>query len=511
MTRPTLYDRFAAHAESRPDASALLWEDETISYGELASMADDAYAELESSRLPDDRPIGLRARKSPRAIALVLAALRSGRPFLLPSVELAPETLAKLFAQAGASRVLEPHGPRSESTSLRAIADPAADIADDEPSQWPPPGGGDDVAFMLTTSGSTGLPKIVPLPAAAVDRFTDWAAEQFEIGPGTVVANYAPLNFDLCLLDIWTTLKHGGTVALVDQDKATQAAYLAELVDGSKVEVLQAVPMLYRLLLDVAREENRKFAGVRHVITTGDKIPPSTLEALPELFPNARFYNIYGCTETNDSFIHEFVGLAEGNVPSNVPIGRPLPDVKTVILTEDGPPLEGTGTGELLVSTPFQTRGYMNQSLNPDKFSPRSDNGAGEIMYYRTGDIVQVHDDGTVTLEGRADFYVKVRGVRVSTQVVEQAILEHPDVVECAVVAVPDELAGKKLHAVIRRSPESKLNSLALRKHCAERLARTEMPSTIEFVTEPLPKTSTGKVDRKRVLAQLEEMSHAHG
>ena len=75
---------------------------------------------------------------------------------------------------------------------------------------------------MLTTSGSTGLPKIVPLPAGGVDRFTDWAAEQFDIGPGTVVANYAPLNFDLCLLDIWTTLKHGGCVALVDQDRATQ-------------------------------------------------------------------------------------------------------------------------------------------------------------------------------------------------------------------------------------------------------------------------------------------------
>jgi acyl-coenzyme A synthetase/AMP-(fatty) acid ligase len=249
---------------------------------------------------------------------------------------------------------------------------------------------------------------------------------------------------------------------------------------------------------------------VKHVITTGDKIPPSTLEALPELFPNARFYNIYGCTETNDSFIHEFEGLADGDVPSNVPIGKPLPGVKTLILTEDGPALEGTGTGELLVWTPFQTRGYLNTSLNPEKFGAHP-LGEADLTYYRSGDIVQVHESGTLTLEGRADFYVKVRGVRVSTQVVEQAILEHPDVVECAVVAVPDELAGKKLHAVIRREQDSKLNSLTLRKHCAERLARTEMPSTIEFVTEPLPKTSTGKVDRKRVLAQLEEMSHAHG
>ena len=104
-----------------------------------------------------------------------------------------------------------------------------------------------------------------------------------------------------------------------------------------------------------------------------------------------------------------------------------------------------------------------------------------------------------------------MRGVRVSTQVVEQAIQEHPDVVEVAVVAVPDELAGKRLHAAVRREPESKLNSLVLRKHCVSRLARTEMPSTIEIVTEPLPKTSTGKIDRKRVLARLEEMTHANG
>jgi acyl-coenzyme A synthetase/AMP-(fatty) acid ligase len=510
VTGTSLYDHFAANADRSPGAAALIWEGETISYGELRSMAEEAYAELESADLPADRPIGLRARKSPRAIALVLAALRSGRPFLLPSVELAPETLARLFAQAGVSRVFEPHGPRSESTSLRAILDPSADIDPDEPAQWPPAEGADGVSFMLTTSGSTGLPKVVPLPAEAVDRFTDWAAEQFEIGPGTVVANYAPLNFDLCLLDIWTTLKHGGTVAVVDQDKATQSAYLADLVDGAKVDVLQAVPMLYRLLLDVAREEGRDFANVKHVITTGDKIPPSTLEALPELFPNARFYNIYGCTETNDSFIHEFEGLADGDVPSNVPIGKPLPGVKTLILTEDGPALEGTGTGELLVWTPFQTRGYLNTSLNPEKFGAHPLGEPG-LTYYRSGDIVQVHEGGTLTLEGRADFYVKVRGVRVSTQVVEQAILEHPDVVECAVVAVPDDLAGKKLHAVIRREQDSKLNSLTLRKHCAERLARTEMPSTIEFVTEPLPKTSTGKVDRKRVLAQLEEMSPAHG
>jgi acyl-coenzyme A synthetase/AMP-(fatty) acid ligase len=505
----TLYEHFVTQAEARPDAPALIWDDQPISYRELAGMADGYHAEIAGSNLPADRPIGIRARKSPEAIALVLACLRSGLPFLLPSVELAPETLARLFAQAGASLVLEPHGPRSESASLRAIQEPP--VAADEPSQWPPAAGAEDVSFMLTTSGSTGLPKIVPLPAGAVDRFTDWAAEQFDIGPGTVVANYAPLNFDLCLLDIWTPLKHGGCVAVVDQDRATQADYLADLVAKNEVNVLQAVPMLYRLLIDVTREDGRTFPSVRHVMTTGDKIPPSSLEALPGLFPNARFFNIYGCTETNDSLVHEFRGLADGDVPTNVPVGQPIPGVRTLIKTEDDGFLEGTGKGELLVWTPFQTRGYLNESLNGEKFTTLPESGDADTIWYRTGDIVLRHDDGTLTLEGRADFYVKVRGVRVSTQVVEQAIQEHPEVVEVAVVAVPDDLAGARLHAAIRKEPDSKLNSLGLRKHCATRLARTEMPSTIEIGTDPLPKTSTGKVDRKQVLAQLKEMTHANG
>ena len=509
----SLADHFADQAERQPDAPALIWEGEPISYDELAAMANSAYAEIEDAQLPTDRPVGIRAKKSPEAIALILGCLRAGRSFLLPSIELAPETLAQLFAQAGTSQVLSPHGPRSESAaSLRALVDNVREepeAAGGGPtSEWPPVGGGDDVTFMLTTSGSTGLPKIVPLTASGIDAFTDWTAEQFEIRPGTVVANYAPLNFDLCLLDIWATLKHGGCVALVDQDRATQGAYLADLIAENEVNVLQAVPMLYRLLLDVHREDGRTFPSVRHAITTGDKIPASTLGELPKLFPNARFYNIYGCTETNDSLIHEFLGLAEGNVPSNVPVGQPIPGVIVRVQSEDGTALAGTGTGEFMVWTPFQTRGYLKASLNQDKFV--TIDGDDDRVYYKSGDIVRRHDDGTLTLEGRADFYVKVRGVRVSTQVVEQAIQEHPAVIEVAVIAVPDEMAGARLHATVRREPDVKLNSLMLRQHCATRLARTEMPSTIEIVTEPLPKTSTGKVDRKAVAAALER-SRANG
>ncbi len=468
-------------------------------------MAAWAGADLARLDLPPDRPVGIHAKKSPQAIALILACLKAGLPFVLPSVELAPETLAQLFAQAGASVVL---APQEHAGDGAAVTTGAVESAAD--AEWPPAGSdGADVSFMLTTSGSTGLPKIVPLSAPGIDAFTAWAGAQFDIGAGTNVLNYAPLNFDLCLLDIWTTLKYGVTVVLVDQDRGTNGGYLAGLIADHEVNVIQAVPMLYRLLIDVARQEGRTFASVRQAITTGDKMPASSLQELPELFPNARFFNIYGCTETNDSLIAE-LDLADGDVPANLPVGQPLPGVTALIEDGAGGFVEGEGTGELIVCTPFQTRGYLNAALNEGKFVVYRNDGRGETRFFRTGDIVRRHEDGSLTLEGRSDFYVKVRGVRVSTQVVEQAIHEHPDVIEAAVVAVPDDLAGHRLHALVYKEPGSTLNSLTLRQHCATRLARTEMPSSVEIVTEPLPKTSTGKIDRKRC-GPRQERTQAHG
>ncbi|MGI8800987.1 MAG: AMP-binding protein [Solirubrobacteraceae bacterium] len=488
----SIADHFTRQAQSRPESPALIWSGSVIDYGTLEEMRGRAAAGLADLAIAPDIPVGLLGKKAPEMIALVLACLAERRPFLLPSVELSPDTLAALFAQAGCSHVLSAAAGGGGAVEARAVER-------DEGSPGLPPSaeGPEGVGFMLTTSGSTGLPKIVPLSPGGVDRFTEWASEQFGIGPGTTVLNYAPLNFDLCLLDIWTTLKYGGCVAMVDQDRGTNGAYLVDLIAGHGVNVIQAVPMLYRLLIDETRENGRQFPDAVHLITTGDKIPATSVEAVPGLFPNARMFNIYGCTETNDSLIYEF-DLA-GPAPANVPVGHPLPGVLAMMVSPEGEFVEGTGTGELVVWTPFQTAGYLTAALNDGKFAGYPDPGGdGSRIYFRTGDIVRRHEDGTLTLEGRSDFYVKVRGVRVSTQVVEQAISEHPEVVEVAVVAVPDEMAGHRLHALVRREEGSKLNSLKLRQHCAGKLARTEMPSSIEVVTEPLPKTPTGKIDRKR-------------
>ena len=478
---------FLGHVADRPEATALIWHGERVSYAALNAMAEQSAAD-HLRCLPASQPIGVVAEKSPAAIALILGCIMTGWCPVVPAAQLAPETHRLLFQRAGCCAVLTGTGVTDgSSAAFETHALRRASQADEAPPN--------DAAIMLTTSGSTGQPKLVPLTMAAIDRFTDWAGDRFGMRPGCVVLNYAPLNFDLCFLDIWATLKAGGSVVLVDPRQATNGVYLLDLFARWQVEVVQAVPMLYALLLE-ASNKAVAFPSVHHAIFTGDSMSPACLDLLPGVFPHARFHNIYGCTETNDSFVYDTELFRQDS--GVIPIGVPLPGVSFLIMDESGQPVSEAGIGELLVSTPFQTRGYVGGGSNQEKFVDLSFNGT-ERTYFRSGDLVRRHADGSITLEGRKDFHVKVRGVQVNVQHVEQALRAHSAVAEVAVVAMPDPLAGHRLHACIRRRPETQLNSMVLFQHCASMLARAAIPSAFRIGETALSRTSTGKIDRQHI------------
>ncbi|TYB71332.1 D-alanine--poly(phosphoribitol) ligase [Nonomuraea sp. PA05] len=484
MTTTELLNGFLARTKSDPAAPALRTRKGVVSYGELAALAGHAQAEL--TTLPPG-PVAVLAKKSPEAIALVLACLAAGRPVLLPPIDLGAVALRELCERAGCAQVLATDPEQAaEHPGLvtRVIAG-----ADGPALPQPAPVTAAHTAFILTTSGSTGTPKLVPLSAGAVSGFTGWAGDAFGLGPGEVVLNYAPLNFDLCLLDIWATLRHGGCVALVDPAVAANPRHVGDFFAACDVTVVQGVPMLYQLLAEGA------FPGVRHVIVTGDHAPASVRATLPDRFPNARYYNVYGCTETNDSFWYEF-DAAEAAAPGPLPIGEPLPGVVAVLERPSDP--ERADAAELLVRTPFQTTGYL--TAEPGASNGRFVTGADGHAYFRTGDLVRRDPGGRLFLVGRDDFQLKVRGVRVNPEQIERVLLEHDDVVEA--VVVPDgEGADVRLTAFVRRTRTSGLSGLRLRAHCATRLPRAAIPSAIRLVEHPFPRTSTGKVDRKRIAA----------
>ncbi|SEM09995.1 AMP-binding protein [Streptacidiphilus jiangxiensis] len=482
-----------ADARRRPGAPALIWYgatdcgQQTIGYGELAELADRVGRDVEARYGQEPGPLALVAVKSTLSIATVLACLANGRPLLLLSPELGEDTRAALVLRAGARAVLTPTGTELTHGPL---------LPRDETAGTPPA----DTALILTTSGSTGLPKLVPLPASALEAFTAWAGEAFTLDRDTRVLNYAPLNFDLCLLDIWATLRHGGCVVPVPADRAVDGAFLDTLLRETRPHVVQAVPLFFRLLLDAAEAP---LTGVRDVLLTGDHVPRNVRARLPELFPQARLHNVYGCTETNDSMVHTF-GPDEAAEADVLPLGRPLPGVSVRLLGPDGETaVEGVGAegveavGELVVSTPFQTHGYLADDRSAERFERR-----GDHVWYRTGDLVRRDADGLVRLVGRTDFQVKVRGVRVNLEEVERVLGGHADVAEAAVVALPDDEAGKVLHAFVRPAAAG-LTGLGLRTHCAARLNRLAIPARFHLVDEPLPVGPTGKTDRRRLEERL--------
>lgn len=489
----SIADRIIRHATRRPEAPAMMWHDRTTTYGELADLARTVGARIEAST-PAQAPVAMTSKKSPEAVALILGCLLARRPVLLPSAELAESPLAALLAATGAARLPDPKllTAAGEWTPV-TTSDPSAATA-----RVP-----DDTAFLLTTSGSTGTPKTVPISHSAASRFTHWAAARFGLDRHTAVLNHAPLNFDLCLLDVWTTLSHGGRVVLVDQDRATQPAHLVGLLRRTPVHLVQGVPLLFQLVTAGATEDDvAALSSVRHVVTTGDALPARAFAPLPRLFPRARFHNVYGCTETNDSFVHD-IDPADPMPLGSLPIGRPVEGADACLVDDDGTVLHGPGVGELLVRTPFQTSGYAEPAKDAGVFvaAPPGYDPAGR--WYRTGDLARRHPDGTLTLEGRRDHQVKVRGVRVNTSEIEALLRAHPDIEDAVVLALPDPLAGKRLHAVVHHRTGVSLSPLSLRAHLATLLPRVAIPAALNLTDTPLPRTSTGKPDRTALRQQL--------
>jgi acyl-coenzyme A synthetase/AMP-(fatty) acid ligase len=481
MPSPQLADAVGTYRRKHADRVALSCCHRSVTYEQLDDLLGAFADQLERLPLAPGATVCVPAHKSPETIALLLAVFRQGLVALVPSPDLGGEALARLSRRARASHLLgadeegalsaEPIEPDEAEAAGFTVPDPAR------------------TRLLLTTSGSTGTPKIVPIPVDGFTAFADWAVDAFHLTGDDVALSYAPLNFDLALLDVWTFLRLGAEVVLVGKEYAADARHLRDLVAGRGVSFVQGVPMLHRLL---AQDAGGVYPAVRQAVFTGEAMPTDVLTSVFEAFPEARLRNVFGCTETNDSFVHE---VARDRVGERMPIGRPLPGVHVLV----------DGAGELLVSTPFQTDGYLQSSLNERVFTEID----GRI-YYRTGDLVTRSADGLVHLEGRADWQVKVRGIRTNLQEVEAVIAAHPDVAEAVVVALPDERAGVRLHATVTRRPAAALTGLGLRSHAGARLPRHAIPSSVHITDQPLPRTSTGKPDRNRIRAdRMKETSAA--
>jgi amino acid adenylation domain-containing protein len=518
-----LHDLPAAAAARHPGAPAVLDGDRTLSYGDLDAGANRlARALAEAGIGPGDR-VGLYLEKSAEAIVGLYGILKAGAAYVPLDPDAPTLRLAGILADCGVHALVTSGRMRERWSGLES-AGAALDlllVLDEERPAGPAGArtiGADavrrlpavppevavtesDLAYVLYTSGSTGVPKGVMLTHRNGRSFVDWVAGTFALESADRLSSLAPLHFDLSILDIFAAARAGAAVVLIPRSLAAFPPLLAKLVAETGITVWYSVPSLLTMLAARGGLAPGDLPALRTVLFAGEVFPVKHLRRLKALIPQARLANLYGPTETNVCTWYEVTELPADD--ADIPIGRPVDGVEVLVLDSDGELAAPGEVGELAVRGPTVMRGYWGDAERTAAVLVTTPPTAGPPgPAYRTGDLVVREPGGDLRFLGRRDTQVKSRGYRVELREVERAIEEHPEAEECAVVAVPDETAGCLLAAFVVGSGEISRQELVA--FCAARLPAYMIPARIECVPA-LPRTSTGKIDRQALTARQAE------
>lgn len=501
-------EAFVEQTRRTPEAVAVTDGRTHLTYGRLLTEASALASGLSVGGTRPRTPVGVCLTRSPRLVVAVLGILLSGRAYVPLDVSYPERRLRHMVEDSGVSLVLcqertrdavpdrRTSGERVERVLLdTATATPVHEVLDAVPV------GADDLAYILYTSGSTGLPKGVAMSHGPLARLIDWHRSTGEPQAGLATAQFAPISFDVSFQEIFSTLCAGGTLVLIDEETRRDPDALLTLLSEQHVTRL-FLPAA--ALHQIALRATHGSTGVRlrDIVCAGEQlqVTQAVREWLSSM-PGCRLHNHYGPTESHVVTAHTLDGMPV-DWPDLPPIGRPLPHVRVLLLGENGHPVPDGEPGELYLGGPCLADGYLGRlDLTAERFGK----GADGIRRYRTGDIAVRRPDGTLEYLGRADSQVKVRGHRVETGEIELALTTHPDIAESCVATMPDRAGQQQLVAYVVPAPGAPENGAAepvtLRfvqkwhRHLAEWLPEFMRPPTF-VVLDRLPLTPSGKVDR---------------
>ncbi len=496
-------------AEAWPARVALEEEDgAAITYGELARLTDATSAVLQRLGVRRGDRVAVCLPKSIDAVAAIFAVMKARATYLpldpsapvernraiLRDARVSGAVLERRFAERlreeiGKAAVLSVDEVgrgdglrRSLAESPRAGWAPEADAADVHPGE---------PAYILYTSGSTGTPKGVMISHAAALSFVDWSSKTFYPTSADCFSSHAPLHFDLSVFDLYVAIRHGARVVLISERTGKEPLRLSALIAERRISVWYSVPSVLALLAGYGRLERRRYADLRLVLFAGEVFPVVHLRALKSLWPAPRYFNLYGPTETNVCTAFEIPPTIPEDRARPYPIGRACSHVRTMVCDENGGPVPVGSEGELCVLGPAVMLGYWQRPQETERAFLET--GPGE-RWYRTGDVVVENAAGEYEFLGRRDRMVKRRGYRVELGEIEVALNRHPAVREAAVIALPDDVDGLRVKALLGLCGNPRPSTIELKRFCGSILPGYMIPDVFAF-TDALPRTSTGKVD----------------
>ena len=484
-----IHQRFELAVERTPEGVAAKLGTDQLSYAELNAQANRIARRLADLGVGTEGLVGVSMQPSTRRLAVLLAIMKAGGGYVPLDPDLPPERLSFMVDDARMSVVV------ADAASLASLPETAATmLALDQ--EWPQlqrlaatnldlPIEASNVAYVIYTSGSTGRPKGVVVEHRHALNFLIGMIEHWNIGPGDRVQQFASLNFDVSVMDMFMTLLSGATLILADRETLLSPPRLAELLRSEKVTFCCMPPAVVNLLT------GQDFPDLKVLLSAGEELSAELVKSW--LRPGLHFYNGYGPTEAA-------IGATFGEMDGTSfppPIGRPKPNYQVYVLDSYLNPVPVGVVGELHIGGAGVTRGYLNRpELTAQRFidDPFGDQPGARL--YKTGDLVRRLPDGNIVFIGRIDGQIKIRGLRVELGEIETALVSHPAVLQAVVTVVEDRVGEKQLAGYARIDPNvAEVTPTALRQHLSQRLPAYMVPTHL-LVVDSFPLTPNKKIDR---------------
>ena len=485
-----IHELLEAQVEKNPEATAIVFEQETLTYGELNTRANRLAQQLSDLGVGVETLVGVYVERSAEMVVGFLGILKTGGTYVPLDPAYPKERLAHMISDAQMPVIVTQKnlaaGLPVSSAKLLVLASETSTNAEAKNIQTKL--SSKNLAYVIYTSGSTGKPKGVQISHRAVVNLLTSIARTTNVSAADNLLAVTTFSFDIAALEIFMPLILGAKLTIATREIAADGLQLAALIKNSEATVMQATPATWRLLIEGGWEGNQNLK----IFCGGDAL---TRKLANELLKRSReVWNLYGPTETT-------IWSAAWKVVADKPIsiGRPVANTQFYILDKNLQPVPVCVAGELHIGGDGLARGYFNRpELTAEKFIPNP--FAKEQRIYNTGDLARYLPDGTVECLGRSDHQVKIRGFRIELGDIESALRQNAGIKEALVMAREDVPGDKRLVAYLAAKSETAPSVPELRDFLKAKLPEYMVPNVFVFL-ESFPLTPSGKIDRKALPA----------